>query len=62
MEPHNDDLTLPVIMKMSVCDNGAEAWVLHLKEEAQFYSEKLLSLQGQLVPRFYGLYVTKSAN
>jgi hypothetical protein len=44
MEPHNDDLTLPVIMKMSVCDNGAEAWVLHLKEEVQFYSEKLLSL------------------
>lgn len=62
MKPYNDDLTLPVIAKMSVCDNGADAWVLRLKEEAQFYSEKLLSLQGQLVPKFYGLYVTKKAD
>ena len=62
MDPHDDDLILPVVTKMSVCDNGAEAWVLRLKEEAQFYSEKLLSLQGRLVPKFYGLYVTKSAN
>lgn len=61
MKPHDDDLALPVVAKMSICDNGAEAWVLRLKEEAQFYSEELLSFQGQLVPKFYGLYVTKSA-
>ena len=62
LKPHNNDLALPVVAKMSICDCGSEAWILRLKEEAKFYSEELSSFQGWLVPKFYGLYVAKRAN
>lgn len=48
-----------VIVKISGNDAGAEAWVLRLEEEAQFYCNELTRLQGQVVPKFFGFYTGK---
>ena len=48
-----------VIVKMAVNDNGAEAWVLRLEEEARMYCNELKRLQGCVVPKFFGFYTGK---
>jgi len=45
-----------IIAKVAVNDAGAEAWVLHLEEEAWLYCNELRHLQGWVVPRFFGFY------
>jgi hypothetical protein len=48
-----------VIVKMAVNDNGAEAWVSRLEEEARMYCNELKRLQGCVVPKFFGFYTGK---
>jgi len=48
-----------VIVKMAVNDDGAEAWVLRLEEEARMYCNELKRLQGRIVPKFFGFYTGK---